>query len=84
MMANSGARGSRTQIGSWRVCADHGYTFRRHHRTADRANFKEGLSIIVFFISTNGARKGLAETALKQQTPGTSRGGSSTSRWKSW
>ena len=30
-----------------------------------RSNFKEGLSVIEFFISTNGARKGLADTALK-------------------
>jgi len=35
-----------------------------------RANFKEGLSVIEFFISTNGARKGLADTALKTADAG--------------
>jgi DNA-directed RNA polymerase subunit beta' len=35
-----------------------------------RSNFKEGLSIIEFFISTNGARKGLADTALKTADAG--------------
>jgi DNA-directed RNA polymerase subunit beta' len=35
-----------------------------------RSNFKEGLSVIEFFISTNGARKGLADTALKTAEAG--------------
>ena len=35
-----------------------------------RSNFKEGLSVIEFFISTNGARKGLADTALKTADAG--------------
>ncbi|MDR3312441.1 MAG: DNA-directed RNA polymerase subunit beta', partial [Spirochaetaceae bacterium] len=35
-----------------------------------RANFKEGLSVIEFFISTNGARKGLSDTALKTADAG--------------
>ena len=35
-----------------------------------RSNFKEGLSVIEFFISTNGARKGLADTASKTADAG--------------
>ncbi len=66
MMANSGARGSRTQIRQLS-----GMRGLMAKSTGDiielpiRSNFKEGLSIIEFFISTNGARKGLADTALK-------------------
>ena len=33
------------------------------------ANFKDGLSVLEYFISTHGARKGLADTASKQQMP---------------
>ena len=33
------------------------------------ANLQEGLSVLEYFISTHGARKGLADTALKQPTP---------------
>ena len=35
-----------------------------------RSNFKEGLNVLEFFISTNGARKGLADTALKTADAG--------------
>jgi DNA-directed RNA polymerase subunit beta' len=43
-------------------------------------NFREGLSVLQYFISTHGARKGLADTALKTANSGTSRAVSSTSR----
>jgi len=36
------------------------------------ANFREGLTVLQYFISTHGARKGLADTALKRRTPVTS------------
>jgi DNA-directed RNA polymerase subunit beta' len=71
MMANSGARGSRNQI---RQLA--GMRGLMAKPTGDiielpiRSNFKEGLSVIEFFISTNGARKGLADTALKTAEAG--------------
>jgi DNA-directed RNA polymerase subunit beta' len=71
MMANSGARGSRNQI---RLLA--GMRGLMAKPSGDiielpiRSNFKEGLSVIEFFISTNGARKGLADTALKTAEAG--------------
>ncbi len=34
------------------------------------SNFREGLNVLEYFISTHGARKGLADTALKQQMQG--------------
>ena len=36
-----------------------------------KANFREGLSVLEYFISTHGARKGLADTALVRRTPAT-------------
>ena len=45
-----------------------------------KANFMEGLSVLEYFISTHGARKGLADTALRTADPATSRAVSSTSR----
>ncbi len=66
MMANSGARGSRTQIRQ--LSGMRGLMAKSSGDIIElpiRSNFKEGLSIIEFFISTNGARKGLADTALK-------------------
>ena len=71
MMTQSGARGSRTQL---RQLA--GMRGRMQKPNGDiielaiRSNFKEGLSIIEFFISCNGARKGLADTALKTSNAG--------------
>ena len=65
-MANSGARGSRTQIRQ--LSGMRGLMAKSSGDIIElpiRSNFKEGLSIIEFFISTNGARKGLADTALK-------------------
>ncbi|MGI9256611.1 MAG: DNA-directed RNA polymerase subunit beta', partial [Salinispira sp.] len=71
MMANSGARGSRSQIRQ--LAGMRGLMAKPSGEIIElpiRANFKEGLSIIEFFISTNGARKGLADTALKTADAG--------------
>jgi DNA-directed RNA polymerase subunit beta' len=71
MMANSGARGSRNQIRQ--LAGMRGLMAKPSGEIIDlpiRSNFKEGLSVIEFFISTNGARKGLADTALKTAEAG--------------
>ncbi|MBN2509802.1 MAG: DNA-directed RNA polymerase subunit beta' [Spirochaetales bacterium] len=71
MMAHSGARGSRTQIRQ--LAGMRGLMAKPSGDIIElpiRSNFKEGLSIIEFFISTNGARKGLADTALKTADAG--------------
>jgi DNA-directed RNA polymerase subunit beta' len=71
LMADSGARGSKTQIRQLG-----GMRGLMAKPTGDviefpiKSNFKEGLSIIEFFISTNGARKGLSDTALKTAEAG--------------
>jgi DNA-directed RNA polymerase subunit beta' len=71
MMANSGARGSFKQIrqlAGMRGCmaTPKGDTFER----PIKSNFMEGLSVLEYFISTHGARKGLADTALKTADSG--------------
>ncbi|MDR1390135.1 MAG: DNA-directed RNA polymerase subunit beta' [Treponema sp.] len=71
MMANSGARGSRNQIRQ--LAGMRGLMANPKGDIIElpiRSNFKEGLSVIEFFISTNGARKGLADTALKTAEAG--------------
>jgi DNA-directed RNA polymerase subunit beta' len=71
MMANSGARGSRNQISQ--LAGMRGLMSKPSGDIIElpiRSNFKEGLSVIEFFISTNGARKGLADTALKTAEAG--------------
>jgi DNA-directed RNA polymerase subunit beta' len=71
MMANSGARGSRNQIRQ--LAGMRGLMAKPSGEIIElpiRSNFKEGLSVIEFFISTNGARKGLADTALKTSEAG--------------
>jgi DNA-directed RNA polymerase subunit beta' len=71
MMANSGARGSRNQIRQ--LSGMRGLMAKPSGDIIElpiRSNFKEGLSVIEFFISTNGARKGLADTALKTAEAG--------------
>jgi len=71
MMTNSGARGSRTQLRQ--LAGMRGLMAKPNGdiiELAIRSNFKEGLSIIEFFISSNGARKGLADTALKTSNAG--------------
>jgi DNA-directed RNA polymerase subunit beta' len=66
MMASSGARGNRDQI---RQLAAMRGLMAKHTgefiETPITANFREGLSVLEYFISTYGARKGLADTALK-------------------
>jgi len=71
MMADSGARGSSTQIRQ--LAGMRGLMTKPNGEVIElpiKANFKEGLSVIEFFISTNGARKGLADTALKTADAG--------------
>ncbi len=71
MMAHSGARGSRNQIRQ--LAGMRGLMAKPSGDIIElpiRSNFKEGLSVIEFFISTNGARKGLADTALKTADAG--------------
>ena len=71
MMAHSGARGSRVQISQ--LAAMRGLMAKPNGDIIEfpiRSNFKEGLSAIEFFISTNGARKGLTDTALKTANAG--------------
>ncbi len=71
MMAISGARGSRNQIRQ--LAGMRGLMAKPNGDIIElpiRSNFKEGLTVIEFFISTNGARKGLADTALKTADAG--------------
>ena len=71
MMANSGARGSTNQIrqlaGMRGLMADPSGEI---IEIPIRANFREGLTVLEFFISTHGARKGLADTALRTADSG--------------
>ncbi len=71
MMATSGARGSRGQISQ--LAAMRGLMTKPNGDIIElpiKANFKEGLSVIEYFISTNAARKGLSDTALKTADAG--------------
>ncbi len=71
IMADSGARGSETQIRQ--LAGMRGLMSKPSGEiieTPITANFKEGLSIHQYFISTHGARKGLADTALKTANAG--------------
>ncbi len=71
MMANSGARGSRQQIRQ--LAGMRGLMARPSGEIIElpiKSNFKEGLSVLEYFISTHGARKGLADTALKTADAG--------------
>ncbi len=71
MMAVSGARGSTAQIrqlaGMRGLMAD---TSGRTIEIPVKANFREGLSVLEYFISSRGARKGLADTALRTADSG--------------
>ena len=71
MMATSGARGSTNQIrqlaGMRGLMADPSGQI---IEVPIRANFREGLSVLEFFISSHGARKGLADTALRTADSG--------------
>ncbi|MFA5587205.1 MAG: DNA-directed RNA polymerase subunit beta', partial [Mariniphaga sp.] len=77
MMLDSGARGSKEQIRQ--LCGMRGLMAKpqKSGSTSSQiienpilANFKEGLSVLEYFISTHGARKGLADTALKTADAG--------------
>jgi DNA-directed RNA polymerase subunit beta' len=71
LMADSGARGSKNQIRQ--LAGMRGLMSKPSGEIIELpiiSNFKEGLSVIEYFISTNGARKGLADTALKTSNAG--------------
>jgi DNA-directed RNA polymerase subunit beta' len=78
MMADSGARGSREQVRQ--LAAMRGLMAKPQKKMTGEmgeiienpimSNFKEGLTVLEYFISTHGARKGLADTALKTADAG--------------
>jgi DNA-directed RNA polymerase subunit beta' len=71
MMANSGARGNMSQIRQ--LAGMRGLMANPKGETIElpvRANFREGLSVLEYFISSHGGRKGLADTALKTADSG--------------
>ncbi len=71
MMANSGARGSVNQIRQ--LAGMRGLMANTSGKAVEipiRANFREGLSVLEYFISTHGARKGLTDTALRTADSG--------------
>ena len=71
MMANSGARGNIMQIRQ--LAGMRGLVANPKGEMIPRpikSNFREGLSVLEYFISTHGARKGLADTALRTADSG--------------
>ncbi|GHU66583.1 hypothetical protein AGMMS49983_16510 [Clostridia bacterium] len=71
IMAHSGARGSKSQIRQ--IGGMRGLMANAAGKTLElpiKANFREGLSVLEYFISSNGARKGLADTALRTAESG--------------
>lgn len=71
IMAHSGARGSKNQIRQ--LGGMRGLMANATGHTVEipiKANFREGLSVLEYFISTHGARKGLADTALRTADSG--------------
>jgi len=71
IMANSGARGSKKQI--QQIGGMRGLMANATGKTVEipiKSNFREGLSVLDYFVSTNGARKGLADTALRTADSG--------------
>jgi len=71
MMATSGARGNMTQVRQ--IAGMRGLVANPRGDIIPRpikANFREGLSVLEYFISTHGARKGLADTALRTADSG--------------
>ena len=71
MMADSGARGSMSQIRQ--LAGMRGLLANTSGKTIDipiRANYREGLNILEYFIPSRGARKGLADTALRTADSG--------------
>ena len=80
MMADSGVRGSAAQIRQ--LAGMRGLMAKPDGsiiETPITANFREGLNVIQYFISTHGARKGLADTALK-----TANSGDRPAAWWTW
>ena len=71
MMATSGARGSRDQIKQ--LCGMRGLMADTSGRAIEipvKANFREGLNVLEYYISSHGARKGLTDTALRTADSG--------------
>src|SRR5438876_6581160 len=71
LMADSGARGNKVQVRQ--LAGMRGLMAKPSGEIIERpilANFREGLSVLEYFISTHGARKGLADTALKTADSG--------------
>lgn len=71
MMANSGARGSKNQIRQ--LCGMRGLMANPSGKIIElpiKASFRDGLNVLEYFISTHGARKGLADTALRTADSG--------------
>ncbi|WIF95600.1 DNA-directed RNA polymerase subunit beta' [Caminicella sporogenes] len=71
IMAHSGARGSKNQIRQ--LAGMRGLMANATGHTVEipiKSNFREGLSVLEYFISTTGARKGLADTALRTADSG--------------
>ena len=71
MMATSGARGSKDQIKQ--LCGMRGLMADTAGRAIEipiKANFREGLNVLEYYISTHGARKGLTDTALRTADSG--------------
>lgn len=71
MMVDSGARGSKSQMGQ--MAGIRGLMSDPSGRIIDypiTANFREGMNMLEYFISTHGARKGLADTALRTAKSG--------------
>jgi len=71
MMATSGARGSKNQIRQ--LAGMRGLMANTAGKTIEipiKANFREGLNVLEYFISTRGARKGMADTALRTADSG--------------
>ncbi len=71
MMANSGARGSMTQISQ--LCGMRGLVQDPSGKVIElpvKASYREGLSVLEYFISSHGGRKGMADTALKTADSG--------------
>ena len=71
IMAISGARGNKNQIGQ--IGGMRGLMGNARGETVEipiKANFREGLSVLEYFISSNGARKGLTDTALRTADSG--------------
>ncbi|MBQ9968370.1 MAG: DNA-directed RNA polymerase subunit beta', partial [Oscillospiraceae bacterium] len=71
MMADSGARGSMNQIRQ--LAGMRGLMADTNGRTIEipvKANFREGLSVLEYFISSRGARKGMTDTALRTADSG--------------